>query len=369
MKKKSYLASTKVGVVRDGVAANKKVSMKNISVYIDLAFCFIFLPLMIFIFPVEKWWGTYPLFFVSFVGWLYATYFIYKYVVIPRLFHRGKPRMFAISVIVVSLATTFLFSSYEITSPFYHLRQQQMESLTFPIWGARQNQQAVWLHYIVVVIFCFAVGMLTEAYRQRLAREEVEYERNKAELALYKAQINPHFLFNTLNTLYGLLITHSDKTEATLERFINLTKYMYNNANHEFISLSEEMDYIGQYIDLQKLRLNEFADVDFTHEVENGDMPVPPMMLITFVENAFKYGISSNEPSFIHISLNQSDDMFRFEVTNSVFERKVENSKRMGIENCRRRLSLLYPDRHSLEYGRIGDGRFHVRLELKSEKA
>lgn len=207
--------------------------MKNVSIYIDLAFCFIFLPLMIFIFPIERWWGTYPVFFISFIGWLYITYFVYKYFVISRLFHGGRQRVGAIAAIAVSLLITFLFSSYEISSPFYHLRQHQLDAIPFPVWGVRQNQQAVWLHFIVVVIFCFAVGMLTEAYRQRLAREEVEYERNKAELALYKAQINPHFLFNTLNTIYGLLITHSDKTEVTLERFIDLTKYMYISGINE----------------------------------------------------------------------------------------------------------------------------------------
>ena len=174
--------------------------MKNASLYIDLAFCLGFLPLMIFAFPVERWWGTYPVFFCSFVGWLYATYFSYKYFIVPRLVHKGRPRMYALTAIAVSLLVTFLFSSYEISSPFYHVRQQ-LAAIPVPSWGARQNQQAIWLHYIIVVIFCFAVGMLTEAYRQRLAREEVEYERNKAELALYKAQINPHFLFNTLNAL------------------------------------------------------------------------------------------------------------------------------------------------------------------------
>lgn len=343
--------------------------MKNVSLYIDLAFCLVFLPLMIFIFPVERWWGTYPMFLSSFVGWLYITYFAYKYFVIPRLLQGRKQRIHAIAGIVLSLSVTFLFASYEISSPLYHIHQWQREISSYPIWGVRQNQQAVWLHYIVVVIFSFAVGMLTEVYRQRLAREEVEYERNKAELALYKAQINPHFLFNTLNTIYGLLITQSDKTEATFERFINLTKYIYNNANHEFISLAEEVEYIGQYFDLQKLRLNEFADVRFTYEVENDAMPVPPMLLITFVENAFKYGISSNEPCFIHIRLRQQDDTLRFEVDNSVFKRHSKDSKRMGIENCRRRLSLLYPDRHRLELGHNKEeNTFHVCLELKSEK-
>lgn len=344
--------------------------MKNVSLYIDLAFCLIFLPLMIYAFPVERWWGTYPLFFSSFIGWLYVTYFLHKCFIIPRLFQKGGRRAWALVALAGSLAVTGLFSSYEISSPLYEAHQQQREHYPHLMWGVRQNQQAVWLHYIVVTIFCFAVGMLNEAFRQRLARKEVEYERNKAELALYKAQINPHFLFNTLNTLYGLLITHSDKTEATLERFINLTKYMYNNANHELIALAEEVDYISQYIDLQRLRLNEYAEVSFQHQVADETMPVPPMLLITFVENAFKYGISSNEPCFIHIKLTQELSILHFEVENSVFEHKVRTSKHMGIENCRRRLALLYPGRHRLDIGLSRDNRaFCVALEINNENA
>ena len=333
----------------------------------DMAFCFILLPLVIYAFPVERWWGTYPLFFCSFVGWLYVTYFLYKYFIVPRLFIKGKKRTIAVAAILLSLAVTFLFSAYEITSPLYHIHQEQRQLYPYPIWGIRQNQQAIWLHYILVVIFCFAVGMLKEVYRQKLARAEMEYERNKAELALYKAQINPHFLFNTLNTLYGLLITQSDKTEITLERFINLTKYMYNNANREFIALAEEVDYIGQYIALQQLRLNELADIRFTHEVEREEMPIPPMMLITFVENAFKYGISSDDPCFIHIQLNQRAEKLCFEVVNSTFGREAGHSARMGITNCRRRLELLYPEHHRLEIAQE-HGLFRVRLELLTEE-
>ena len=316
---------------------------------------------------MERWWGTYPLFFCSFVGWLYVTYFLYKYFIVPRLFIKGKKRTIAVAAILLSLAVTFLFSAYEITSPLYHIHQEQRQLYPYPIWGIRQNQQAIWLHYILVVIFCFAVGMLKEVYRQKLARAEMEYERNKAELALYKAQINPHFLFNTLNTLYGLLITQSDKTEITLERFINLTKYMYNNANREFIALAEEVDYIGQYIALQQLRLNELADIRFTHEVEREEMPIPPMMLITFVENAFKYGISSDDPCFIHIQLNQRAEKLCFEVVNSTFGREAGHSARMGIQNCRRRLELLYPEHHRLEIEQE-HGLFRVRLELITEE-
>ena len=342
--------------------------MKNVSLYTDMAFCLVFLPLMLYAFPVERWWGTYPVYFTSFACWLYITYFAYKYFIVPGLFHSRRRRAYALAAAAVSILITFLFSAYEITSPFYQLRQQQLALNHLPDWGVRQNQQAVWLHYIIVTVFCFAVGMLNEAYRQRLAREEVEYERNKAELALYKAQINPHFLFNTLNTIYGLLITRSDKTEATLERFINLTKYMYNNANRDVIPLVEEMDYIEQYIELQKLRLNSFADVSFTHQVEDETMSVPPMMLITFVENAFKYGISSDRPCFIRIRLEQHRGTLRFEVENPVSARTGGGSKRMGIENCRRRLALLYPGHHRLDIGTDSNGIFRVHLEIKSEK-
>lgn len=245
--------------------------MKRVSLYIDLGFCLVFLLLMIFMFPVERWWGTYPVFFSLFVAWLYATYFLYKYYIVPNLFHGRRLRLYALAAMFFSLGITLLFSSYKITSPFYHQWQLKETELAIHSWGVRLNQQAIWLHYILVVTFCCAVGMLTEAYRQRLAREEIEYERNKAELALYKAQINPHFLF------------------------------------------------------------------------------------------------SSNEPCYVHIHLTQCDGRLTFETANKVFERVQPDSNRMGIENCRRRLSLLYPDRHRLEVG-PGEARtFHVKLELQSD--
>ena len=157
--------------------------MKNVSRYIDLAFCLVFLPLMIFAFPVERWWGTRPLLFCSFVGWLYVTYFLYAYFVVPRLFQGRRERCAAIAAIAVSLLVTLLLSSREISSPLYLYRRQF--DFPFPIWGVRQHRQAVWLHYIVVVTFCFAVGTLTEAYRQRLAREAVEIGRASCRERVY----------------------------------------------------------------------------------------------------------------------------------------------------------------------------------------
>ena len=106
------------------------------------------------------------------------------------------------------------------------------------------------------------------------------------------------------------------------------------------------------------------ADVRFTHEVEDDDMSIPPMMLITFVENAFKYGVSSDEPCFIHIRLTQQADRLRFEVKNSTFMHLEVTSGHTGIKNCSRRLELLYPNRHRLDIGHSDDGIFCVVLEI-----
>ncbi|MGM9694047.1 MAG: sensor histidine kinase [Alloprevotella sp.] len=339
--------------------------MKHIRLCTDLVFCLVILPLLLFAFPVERWWGTQPLYFAAFTAWLYVTYFTYKYFIVPRLTDASRRTMWqALTVMAVSLAVTYFFSIHEISSPFYHLRQANPQQFSFPRWGVRQNQQAVWLHYILVAVFCFAVGMLQEAYRQRLAREEMENERNKAALALYKAQINPHFLFNTLNTLYGLLITHSDKTASALEQFIGLTKYMFQNAERDFIPLSQEVDYVRQYVALQQLRLNELAHVSFSHSVADGATLVPPMMCITFVENAFKHGISSSDPCFVSIRMEQDGNEVRLRVENSVFDRPRDDSFRVGMENCRHRLALLYPGRHRLQTGITPQHTFLAELVL-----
>ena len=200
-------------------------TMKNASLYIDLAFCLGFLPLMIFAFPVERWWGTYPVFFCSFVGWLYATYFSYKYFIVPRLFHKGRPRM--------------LRPDGDCRLPAGHVPLLVLRNIVavLPCPAAAGGDSRSELGRAAE-----SAGHLAALYHRRdllLRRRHADgslppaagprgggVQRNKAELALYKAQINPHFLFNTLNALYGLLITRSDKTEATLERFINLTKYI-----------------------------------------------------------------------------------------------------------------------------------------------
>ncbi|MGM9699398.1 MAG: sensor histidine kinase [Prevotella sp.] len=342
--------------------------MRNVPLFIDLAFCIVFLPLMIWLMPKENWMlEKYPSFLYLTVAWLYVIYIANRHITVPLLFRGKRKVVWALALLVVSACVTYLLTHIEMFAPLYG-EHSYYERYPQRIIKLRLYRQTVWLQFIIAQTFSFAVGILTEFNRQRQQREAMEHERNRAELALYKAQINPHFLFNTLNTLYGLLITQSGKTIKAMEQFISLTKYLYNNANCNLVPLCEEIEYLQQYIELQKLRLNEMADVRFTYDITHPESLLPPMLLTTFVENAFKYGISANEKCFIHIRLCQHDGGITFEARNSVFANMTKTSKKMGLENCRRRLELLYPDRHKLTAERKEDGTFYVYLWIKFEE-
>lgn len=154
-------------------------------------------------------------------------------------------------------------------------------------------------------------------------------------------------MFNTLNTLYGLYITKSEKTGGVFIKFTDMIKYMYTNAERETIAIAEEIEYLHEYIELQTLRLGAQTTVNFTCDIDNDTLLIPPMILITFVENAFKYGVSSTAVSNIDIKVEVARGYLLFSTQNEVFPRQ-EKSTGIGIANCRKRLELLYPNRYTL---------------------
>lgn len=229
------------------------------------------------------------------------------------------------------------------------------------------NQQAVWFLFMVVSSFSLAVGLLNELFRQSMEKQLIEFEKKKAELALYKAQINPHFLFNTLNTLYGLLLMGSDRTIQAFTDFIGLMKYMYANGVKDKVSLETELEYIRQYIELQKHRLNELTHVSFSCLLSAADkqLEIAPMLLITFVENAFKHGVSSRSENHIDIRAEVENKQLLFQVENLLVQ-KLGNQPRKGIglENCRKRLDLLYAGKYQLTEEK-SEHTFKIILQIK----
>ncbi len=337
--------------------------MKNVSLYIDLVCCLIVLPMMAMIFPVERWLHHFQWYVVIVGVWLYAVYFVNRMVAVPFLFHSGKRRVVGLVLILLSVAVTLFLAQINLYNP---------KPSVFDIGIVRilpevqQYQQAVGTLFVIVEAFSFAVGLLEQVDLQKARQRSIEAERDRAEIELYKAQIKPHFMFNTLNSLYGLFLTGNSKALESLEKFISMTRYIHTTSRCDYVALSDEMDYIRQYVGLQSLRLNSMTGVDLNISLEDPDLKVPPMLLITFVENCFKHGVSPVEKCCIHIDIKEKDGRLEFRTDNRIFPVK-RIGEHMGIANCRKRLELLYPGRHVMTTSVDGTS-FKVYLSIDLTK-
>ncbi|WP_346235971.1 sensor histidine kinase [Niabella insulamsoli] len=178
---------------------------------------------------------------------------------------------------------------------------------------------------------------------------------SQANLSFLRSQINPHFLFNALNTLYGTALQeNADRTSEGIQKLGDMMRFMLHENLQDKIALAREIDYLSNYIDLQKLRLATSPHLVLQTNIEQqvNRLDISPMLLIPFVENAFKHGISLQQPSYINISLHTKERMLYFDVTNSVHPKNEYDPEKMksgiGLINVKQRLALLYPKKHEL---------------------
>lgn len=216
--------------------------------------------------------------------------------------------------------------------------------------GPRSNR------FDVVSIFLFLLTMSLSIATQVSARWrttekralQAEADRVQAELAFLKAQINPHFLFNTLNNIYSLAVTKSEHTAASIMKLSNILRYVTDDVQQDYVALSQEIECIRDYIDLQQLRLGKKTFVEFTVSGNTDMHSIAPLVLMTFVENAFKYGISNHQSSSILIDLSVTGKTISFWCQNGLFPRKQAEREGIGIANTTKRLDHLYPNRYKL---------------------
>lgn len=180
--------------------------------------------------------------------------------------------------------------------------------------------------------------------------QQTEREKMNAELSYLKAQINPHFLFNTLNSIYSLAIQKSDETPTAIVKLSGMMRYVLSEAATDFVSLEKEIIYIQNYIDLQKIRFGESISLDFILFGNTKGKKIAPLMLIPFIENAFKHGVNAEEESLIYIRIDITEEELFLYVLNKKVTVHIseENKSGLGVENTKNRLEHLYPNNHKL---------------------
>jgi len=203
-----------------------------------------------------------------------------------------------------------------------------------------------------------AVKMTGKWYKTEAERQEEKKERTEAELKNLRQQLNPHFLFNTLNNIYALIAISPDKAQESMLELSKLLRYVLYENNGNFVSLEHELNFIHNYVELMRIRLNSDVDMKINIDVTEKNKVVAPLLFITLIENAFKHGISPTQSSFIDINIHQNKEkQLNCTIRNSYFPKddSDQSGSGIGLENLRRRLEILYPHKHILRTEKEGD--------------
>jgi two-component system, LytTR family, sensor kinase len=305
------------------------------------------------------------LFFITYIFIFYVnTWFL-----LPQLYLRKKYFLYAVSILML-LAGVWALKPFDRLVNSRNPAVFGIEHRPMPSTGnfskpppgkppgplhERSGRRSPRVDVVSIFLFIMILAMsLAIQIRQRLRLAEqralrAEADKANAELSFLKAQINPHFLFNTLNNIYSLAAVKSDHTAESIMKLSNIMRYVTDDIREQYVPLENEVAFISDYIDLQRLRLGDKMEVGFLVSGKIAGKKIAPLIMITFIENVFKYGISKHEPSAIDIQLTATSDMIRFFCRNRLYPapRQAESTG-IGIDNTKQRLQYLYPGKHEL---------------------
>ena len=294
------------------------------------------------------------MFFLSFASlgvnlpvYLSFTYFM-AYKVIPQTLLKRKTGSFILFLFFLSLLFSILLRV--ITKYIFHLYISDYDYSQIRIFDLYPlSANMVWIN---VPLFMFLGVKYVSNYSLEISRKkELEKQNLQAELSLLLIQLQPHFLFNTLNNLYSMSVSGDKRIVDGLSKIINMLKYILFECGEERVSLDREISLIKDYIELEKIRYHERLNFQFQTNVKNSSLKIVPMIFFTFVENSFKHGSSPEAgKSFIHLFLEEENGRLFFRAENSYPGKKDETGgKGLGLENVKKRLDLYYPERYKLE--------------------
>ena len=221
--------------------------------------------------------------------------------------------------------------------------------------------------YLLVVGVGVAIRMTSGWYRAEAARQELEHSRTQAELQNLKSQLNPHFLFNTLNNIYSLIQLDTERAQQAVHDLSRMLRYVLYESSRPEVPLAAEIRFLSDYIELMRIRQPRHVQVFVTLPDAPSQRPIAPLLFISLVENAFKHGVDNDRPSCVSIDIHETDEQLVCRIRNSYFPKSADSDRSgsgIGLSNLTRRLEMIYPGRYIFEYGQNGDS-YTARLCIK----
>ncbi len=322
----------------------QKLTIYNILKHIALWIIYLILPIIIIPRPegnyIER--SQFVLLHYLFSS-LYSILFFYAnfYWTIPGLLYKNKKWKY---ILVITLFVLLCLAVYRILPKIINFE-------------ANRNIFFLFFATLVKLIFMFIVAWIIVLYKRN---KEQAIAKNQAELAYLKAQVNPHFLFNVLNSLYALAIKKSDKVVEAISQLSDIMRYNINESQKNLVSLTHELEYLEDYIDIQKLRLTTKTKVIYEVRGDPENKEIEPLLLITFIENAFKYGVSTEKKSEIVIKIEIVENNLNLFVQNDKVKKLLDTSG-TGLKNTIKRLNYTYKNNYYLN---ITNKEMYYRVQL-----
>lgn len=287
-----------------------------------------------------------------------ATYFL-NYFLVPRYLLKGRYGAFALYFLYTLIGALFLEMCLVILT-FIMLAGADIKGMS----PSSINLRFLLAALLMIVFLGGAIKMLSHWRQSREDYQNLMREKIETELKFLKTQLNPHFLFNTLNNLYYLASDKSDKAPQAIMALSELLDYVINEARQPWVPLEREIRFLRNYIDLEQLRYDDRLKLTFDVSGDVTTRQIAPMMLVTLVENCFKHGPGKSAGRhWMDINITGTHEFLSIRISNSKSESPESNSNGIGLSNLRHQLSLLYPDRHELEVEDMGN-EFTVNLKL-----
>lgn len=305
----------------------------------------------------------------------YFTVLLLNNYIIPKFLFQDK--IFIFSFLILAIFIIFLWI---ITLLIYLVVTYTAFNLPYQIIPNRDDLIILIVGTYLIIILAAVIHFVKESYRKLIERNNIaqqkqitELKLKEANLKLLQGQIHPHFLFNMLNNLYGLVKDDVNTSREVIVKLSDLLDYMLYECDKPYVPIEKEIKFIASYIELERVRHDENFNVHMTYQNVDMNNLIVPLILFPFVENAFKHGFNDPDKNFIDINISQLDNTLHFEIINSITENTKDKylnqeGKGIGLKNIQDRLDLIYKDKYELHIIEKNN-KFIVKLNLKSNES